>query len=161
MTNETIRKENRKLGFDTIFFNEENGVISYTEKGMIYLNTAYNNLYLANKRETLHLFENHPYFDLVKIACLKKLPFSEYEKLYGFYLDKYKNLYSEEDIENGVIDNEIVIDIIVGNGHFSNALNNFVRGFYDEIICSVQKWAKGTRYTTYLAGSELDYENEA
>jgi len=155
---ETIKKENDQLGFVTEFFHQEKGVMGYTENGVIYLNTAYPKFKMVNKREILHHFERHPYFITVKEAIMNKLDSKTYDELYKDYLLKYGNLYSQKEIKRGVIDNEIVIDIIIGNGVFNAKIKNFAKDFYSEIITCLQKWAKSKRYSTYSIENEQEDE---
>lgn len=158
MNTAAIKRNNEQLGFETMFFNESKGIISYTERGVIYLNTAYEKVGMANKREILHHFEKHPYFQAIKSACLAKLERQEYKKLYKFYLKKYETLYSKEEIKNGVLDNEMVIDMIIGNGKFKVSLQNYAKKFYKDIISCLQKWADGKRYTSYTVETEKEIE---
>lgn len=160
MNNAFIQRNNQQLGFETVFFYKDNGVISYTERGVIYLNTAYEKVDIANKREILHHFENHPYFKAIKIAIIKKLGKIEYQRLYKFYLNRYKDLYSKKEIKKGVLDNEIAIDAIIGNGHFNHSMIKFTQNFYRELITCLQKWADGKRYTNFTVDNHPDFEAE-
>lgn len=155
-----IRKKNDNLGFCTEFFHEKNGIISYTENGTIYLNTFYDDIKLANKREILHHFERNPYFKAVKFACLKKIGNKEFKRLKKEYKLSYSKVYTEEEIKEGVIDTEIAIDVILNNGEFPDRVYRFAKNFYHEITTCLQKWPLGKRYSLCAPEKESEIEKE-
>lgn len=135
MTNKDIVLENEKLGIKTIFFYDENGVLGYCEDNVIYLNEFYkNHLEMINKHEVLHFFENSKQFIGVKKIAFDLLGKEKLDEIRMLYSLKYSGVYNEEDISNGVIDNEIVIDMIIGNGKFPFDLNDYVKEAYKSIV---------------------------
>ena len=123
--------QNNKLGINTVFYNEENGVLGYCENNTIFLNEFYDEetLNLVNRHEVLHFFDSSKTFESVKRRVLGLLG-NNMVKLKEEYLLKYNGLYSEEEINNGVLENEIVIDFIVGNG----ACFEYKKDLYDFIV---------------------------
>jgi len=135
MNKQEIIISNEKLGIKTVFFNEDNGILGYTEKGIIYLNEFYNdNLELTNKHELLHLFEDSKQFLGTKKIIFSLLGEKELNRLRTEYYLKYGGLYSEEEINDGILDNEIIIDIIIGNGVFPLLINDYMPNAYESII---------------------------
>lgn len=132
MSLEEIVLANNELGINTAFFCEDNGILGYSEGNTIYLNKYYNSdLEIVNKHEVMHFYEDSSQFNLVKKKIFEVLNASQIKKLRDLYCFKYNGLYSETEIDNGALDNEIVIDMIVGNGNFNVDLNK-----YYEIIIS-------------------------
>lgn len=150
MNLEKIILDNEKLGVKTHFFYEDNGVLGYTENGEIYLNEFYNgDLEKVNKHEVLHLFEDSKQFLGVKKIVFNVFGEKELNRLRNEYSIKYAGLYNEEEIKNGILDNEIAIDIIVGNGHFNINVNHYVQDAYETIINqkeSARLTPEGRRY---------------
>lgn len=150
MSKEDIILSNEKLGIKTEFFNENNGILGYTENGVIYLNEFYNDgLELANKHEVLHLFEESKQFLGTKEIIFDMLDEKELKLLRDEYYIKYCGLYSEEDIKKGVLDNEIAIDIIIGNGVFSLPINDYIDNVYETIVSkkeTIKLTSEGKKY---------------
>lgn len=135
MNKEQIVLNNSQLGIKTVFYNEENGVLGYAENGVIYLNEAYaSDLDLVNKHEVLHLFENSKQFLGVKKVVFDLIGNEKIDELRKDYYFKYAGLYSEEEINGGVLDNEIVIDIVIGNGRFNFEISEYIRDAYKSIV---------------------------
>lgn len=135
MAKENIILRNNALGIETIFFNEENGILGYTENGVVYLNEAYDSdLSLVNKHEVLHLFEDGEQFLNIKKIIFELFGEEELKRLREEYYFKYVGLYTEEEINNGVLDNEIIIDIIIGNGRFGFMIDEYIVGAYESIV---------------------------
>lgn len=150
MSKEDIVLNNRKLGVKTVFFKEDNGILGYTENGVIYLNEFYNDdLELINKHEVLHLFEESKQFLGTKKIIFDMLGEKELNRIRSEYYLKYSGLYSEEEISNGVLDNEIAIDIIISNGKFSLPINDYIIDTYDTIVSkkeSIKLTGEGRKY---------------
>ena len=143
MRKEDIVLSNKKLGIKTVFLNEENGVLGYTENGVVYLNEFYNeDLELINKHEVLHLFEDSKQFLGVKKIVFDMLGEKELNRLRNEYYFKYCGLYNEEQIKKGMLDNEIAIDIIISNGVFNLPMNDYIEDAYGAIV-SKKKHTKG------------------
>ena len=150
MSKEDIVLNNRKLGVKTVFFKEDNGILGYTEKGVVFLNEFYNDdLELANKHEVLHLFEESKQFLGTKKIIFDLLGEKELNKIRNEYYLKYSGLYSEEQISKGILDNEIAIDIIIGNGIFSLPINDYIVNAYETIVSkknSIKLTSEGRKY---------------
>lgn len=132
--NEIISK-NKELGIKTKIFNEPNGILGYTEGENIYLNTYYkNDLELTNKHELLHLYEDSEQFKFIKKLIFNVLKDEEKQKLRNKYYLKYNLLYSKEEIQNGILDNEITIDIIINNGNFPINLDDYIDQAFETIV---------------------------
>ena len=150
MNKEDIILSNEKLGIKTSFLNEDNGILGYTENGVIYLNEFYNeDLEVVNKHEVLHLFEGSKQFFGAKKIIFDMLGEKELNMLRNEYYLKYSGLYSEEEINRGILDNEIVIDIIISNGVFSLPINDYIDNAYETIVSkkeSIKLTSDGKRY---------------
>ena len=117
MNKQDIISNNAKLGLKTEFF-KGSYLMGYTEGNTIYLNELTDNLQFVNKHEVLHHFENTAIFKMVKEQIFEEMAEEEKKEVYEEYLLAYGGLYTKEEIENGVLDNEIAIDVIIGNGTF-------------------------------------------
>jgi len=152
---EGIILDNEKLGIETVFFSENNGVLGYSEGNTVYLNKYYNsNLFLVNKHEVLHLFENSKQFKYIKDIVFKGIDEGVLNKIRNGYWYKYRSLYSKEDISNGVLDNEIVIDIIIGVLPVN--LDECVKDAYESIVKekNVVKFT-GKRYLNLIVSNRI------
>lgn len=135
MIKDMIVSNNKKLGLQTVFFYNENDVLGYAENRTIYLNEFYDeDLELINRHEILHFYENSRQFNGIKKIVFDLLGEKELTKLREYYLLKYGGLYTAKEIEKGIIDNEIIIDIIIGNGKFPININDVVENAYEAII---------------------------
>lgn len=132
---ENIILENEKLGLITKLYNENSDILGYSEGKTIYLNTFHNSdLETVNKHETLHLYENSKNFKLIKKVIFSLLKKDDISNLRKYYSIKYNGIYKKEDLDNGILDNEIIIDIIIGNGKFPITLENYIKNAYDFIV---------------------------
>jgi len=159
MNIKNIIASNALLGVKTSFFNEDNGILGYTENGIIYLNEFYSDdLELVNKHEVLHLYEDSKQFKGVKKVVFDILGEEELNKLRNQYYLKYNVLYSEEEIKNGILDNEIVIDIIIGNGNFPIDIKEYFSDVYKTIVNkseNMQLTTKGKRFLSLNLNKNL------
>jgi len=152
MSVESIIASNDKLGIKTAFFYEDNGILGYTENGVVYLNEFYNNdLGLVNKHEVLHLFEDSKQFKGTKKIIFDILGKEELNKLRNEYYLKYNLLYSKEEIKNGILDNEIAIDIIINNGKFPINIDDYVNNAYETIISQKETISLTNKARKYLS----------
>jgi hypothetical protein len=125
--------ENSRLGLKTKFFNDKNGVLGYTENGVIFLNEFFDDIEKVNKHEVLHQFDSSETFKIIKESLFKLLTEKELDELKQKYYLRYCNLYSQEEINGGIIDDEIAIDMIVDNENFSDKIKEFSKGLYEII----------------------------
>ncbi len=103
---------NRRLGLKTKFIQDEN-ILGYALNDTIYLNDSIDNdLYKTNLHELLHFYEENEMFIAYKNIILDQIEMYVPE-LREQYALRYAGLYSEEEIKDGIIDNEIVIDFLV------------------------------------------------
>ena len=66
--------------------------------------------------ELLHFYENSKIFNEIASSLIESLKESnEYQDLINEYKLRYLGLYSKEEIEHGILDKEIVIDILANN----------------------------------------------
>ena len=132
---EKIIVENNKIGLKTSFYHLNDKTLGYVENDVIYLNTFYDNdLEIANKHEVLHCFESSKSFRAIKSVVLRFLKDEELRLLRELYKFKYHGLYSETEIAGGILDNEIVIDIIVKNGKFPIDIDKYILNAYETIV---------------------------
>lgn len=111
-----IVSDNLRLGLRTVFFYGDESILAYTENKKIYINERTSaDIELINKHEVLHHYENSAYFEKIKKIFLDALSSEDLKKLRNEYMIKYHGLYSIEVIEQGIIDTEIAIDLIIGN----------------------------------------------
>ena len=138
MNKQEIISYNSSLGIETKFFSDPFGVHGYTENSVIYLNEAYMSLDKVNKHEILHLYENTMAFKMVKESLLEMLSEKEKQEIHDDYQLRYAGLYSKEEIEDGILDTEFAIDIIIGNGEFAKEITDFADGMF-ELITNSEK----------------------
>lgn len=132
---ENIKLNNQRLGIETIFYNANNDILGYSENNKIYLNTFYlDDIDLVNKHEILHFFCDSQQFKFIKKVIFSILDENKIDKLREIYLLKYNSLYDEEEIKNGILDEEIAIDIITNNGPFPIKIEEYVKDAYEAII---------------------------
>ena len=135
MTKKEIIESNKKLGLKTAFFGQANDILGYYENGTVFLNEFYpNDMEKTNKHEVLHMFEDSEKFKIAKDVILKTLSHKERSEMYRQYYVRYAGLYSEEEIEKGILDNEIAIDAIIGNGKFSKEIEETAKGLFELIV---------------------------
>lgn len=135
MIKNKIISNNKRLGLNAVFFYDENGVLGYAEDTTVYLNEFYkNDLELINKHEILHFYESSKQFKGIKKIVLSLMDKATLNEIREYYLLKYSGLYSDSEIKNGAIDNEIIIDMIVGNGKFPININEIIKNPFETII---------------------------
>lgn len=114
---------NKKFNLKTEFITGED-VLGYALKDTIYINESIEQDYeKTNKHELLHFYENTPEFKKLKQKLLTDHK-EKIDKIRDEYELRYFGLYSEEEIKAGVLDNEIIIDLMVDNStiEYSNGL---------------------------------------
>lgn len=131
---EKIKLNNQKLGIATIFYNANDEILGYSEKNRVYLNVNYiEDIEKINKHEVLHFYKDSKQFKVIKNIIFSILKSNEINKLRNEYYIKYMSLYSEEEIKEGVLDEEIIIDMIVKNGNFSIDIDKYIKDPYEVI----------------------------
>lgn len=154
MSVQSIVENNKKIGVHTIFFSEDNGIFGYTQDGIIYLNDFYNeDLEIVNKHEMLHLFEESKQFNAIKKLVYELINETEIMELRNQYYLKYNLLYSEEEIKKGIIDNEIIIDMIINNGNFPIRIEDYIDDPYSAIVSkteTINLTSKGKKYLSFI-----------
>ena len=160
---DSIKINNRKLGIKTIFYNANDGVLGYSDKKKIYLNTFYNeeDIELVNKHETLHFFSKSKQFNIIKDLIFNILTKEQIEKIRSQYYLKYLSLYSYEELESGLLDEEIAIDIIVHNGDFPINIDEYVKDAYATIVEKSKKITfspKTKRYLNISLSKKIDQQ---
>ncbi len=135
MTKKEIVESNKKLGLKTVFFGQANDILGYYENGTIFLNEFYpNDMEKTNRHEVLHMFEDSEKFKIAKDVILKTMSNKERSEMFRQYYVRYAGLYSEDEIEKGILDKEIVIDAIIGNGKFSKEVEETAKGLFELIV---------------------------
>ena len=146
MTNKEIERFNRTFGIETVFYYDDEMVCGYEENNTIYLNLNSNKeLKKVNMHELLHFYEETEVFKEIKERIISSLKENkEFEKLKEEYELKYFGIYSPEEIEKGIIDNEIVIDILVGDYPYFK--EEELENLCNEILKSEKKETENRRY---------------
>lgn len=146
MTNKEIERFNRTFGIETVFYYDEEMVCGYEENNTIYLNLNSNKeLKKVNMHELLHFYEETEVFKEIKERIISSLKENkEFEKLKEEYELKYFGIYSLEEIEKGIIDNEIVIDVLVGDYPYFK--EEELENLCNEILKSEKKETENRRY---------------
>ena len=144
--NEEIKQKiiefNNKFGIQTEFVKDED-VLGYALNNKIYINENEEHDYeKTNKHELLHFFEDTQEFAEMKNNILENNK-ERIDKIRSDYELRYFGLYSEEEIKAGVIDNEIVIDIMTNNLDFEYE-NGLKVG--DKFLGKVEKSIEEKRY---------------
>ena len=67
---------------------------------------------------------------------MNSLSEDEIGQLRNEYMLKYYGLYSKEEVEKGIIDTEIAIDLIIGNSSIKFDPDDIFNNAYDKIISS-------------------------
>ena len=133
----SVVSDNMKLGLYTVFFSGNESVLGYTKGNSIYLNERIGeDIELVNKHEVLHHYEDGSCFKRIKEAILSSLDEKDLRNLRNDYMLKYYSLYSREEIEGGIIDTEIVIDLIIGNSPLKFDSDKVVANAYEKITSS-------------------------
>ena len=117
MTNKEIETFNKTFGIETVFYYDDKSICGYEENNTIYLNlNNKKDLKNVNMHELLHFFEETEMFNKIKERVIKMLKENNiFDELKEEYELKYFGIYSLDEIEKGIIDNEIVIDVLVGD----------------------------------------------
>ena len=105
---------NRRFGLETKFIRDEN-VLGYCLGRTVYINEVLeHDAERTNKHEVLHFFEETEEFEQLKRELLEE-HIGDIEEIRRQYELRYYGIYSEDEIEAGVLDNEIVIDMLIDN----------------------------------------------
>ena len=151
--------DNAALGIKTAFFSKKKGVLGYAEGNTIYLNKYYEGeLELVNKHELLHFFENSKQFLGIKKIVLNILKEHDLETIRNIYYLRYFGLYTKEEIDNGVLDNEIIIDFILDNGYFDVRAEDYIKDAFDTIVKGsngVKLTVEGRKYMNLTTSKNL------
>ena len=114
LTKERIIEFNRRFGLNTEFITDEN-VLGYALGNTIYINSSIEQDYeRTNKHELLHFFEETEEFEDIKQRLFEANK-ANIDDIREEYKLRYFGLYSDEEIEAGILDNEIAIDLMVDN----------------------------------------------
>ena len=153
---ERIVKFNSQLGLKTEFIDDSNDVLGYSLGNVIYINLSIEQDYdKINKHEILHF-----YTDTIEFQYLKEYLFKKYkdkiEKYRDEYFLRYFGLYTLDDIKNGIIDDEIAIDLMIDN--FSIILDGTLR-VGDLLFNSIKQDLKYKRYLSLNINNNIDNMN--
>ena len=139
MMRNKITEFNKKLGIKTEFVDVKEDILGYSENNSIYLSKKLNDeeLEKVNKHELLHFFEPSKKFEEFKKNIITKLKQeNKFDDLLKTYKLKYFGLYTNSQIENGMLETEIAIDILCDNceikiqnnqKYFENIINNQIK----------------------------------
>ncbi len=159
MTNKEIESFNKIFGINTVFYYDDKSVCGYEENNTIYLNLNSNkDLEKVNMHELLHFYEETEVFKKIKERVISSLKENkEFDKLKEEYELKYFGIYSLEEIEKGIIDNEIVIDVLVGDYPYfkKEDLDNLCT----EILRSEKKETDSRRYLILNMNNNIENMN--
>ena len=105
---------NRRFGLETKFIRDEN-VFGYCLGRTVYINEVLeHDAERTNKHEVLHFFEETEEFEQLKRELLEEHS-EDIDEIRRQYELRYYGVYSEDEIKAGVLDNEIVIDMLIDN----------------------------------------------
>ena len=146
MTNKEIEAFNKTFGIETVFYYDDKSICGYEENNAIYLNlNSKKDLKNVNMHELLHFFEETEMFNRIKERVIKRLKENNiFDELKEEYELKYFGIYSLDEIEKGIIDNEIVIDVLVGD--FPYFKKEELEDLCKEILKSEKKETDSRRY---------------
>ena len=146
MTNKEIEAFNKTFGIETVFYYDDKSICGYEENNTIYLNlNSKKDLKNVNMHELLHFFEETEMFNKIKERVIKMLKENNiFDKLKEEYELKYFGIYSLDEIEKGIIDNEIVIDVLVGD--FPYFKKEELEDLCKEILKAEKKETDSRRY---------------
>ena len=146
MTNKEIETFNKTFGIETVFYYDDKSICGYEENNAIYLNlNSKKDLKNVNMHELLHFFEETEMFSKIKERVIKRLKENNvFDELKEEYELKYFGIYSLNEIEKGIIDNEIVIDVLVGD--FPYFKKEELEDLCKEILKAEKKETDSRRY---------------
>ena len=146
MTNKEIEAFNKTFGIETVFYYDDKSICGYEENNTIYLNlNSKKDLKNVNMHELLHFFEETEMFSKIKERVIKRLKENNvFDELKEEYELKYFGIYSLDEIEKGIIDNEIVIDVLVGD--FPYFKKEELEDLCKEILKAEKKETDSRRY---------------
>lgn len=146
MTNKEIEAFNKTFGIETVFYYDDKSICGYEENNIIYLNlNSKKDLKNVNMHELLHFFEETEMFNKIKERVIKRLKENgTFDNLKEEYELKYFGIYSLDEIEKGIIDNEIVIDVLVGD--FPYFKKEELEDLCKEILKAEKKETDSRRY---------------
>ena len=146
MTNKEIETFNKTFGIETVFYYDDKSICGYEENNTIYLNlNSKKDLKNVNMHELLHFFEETEMFNKIKKRVIKRLKENNvFDELKEEYELKYFGIYSLDEIEKGIIDNEIVIDVLVGD--FPYFKKEELEDLCKEILKAEKKETDSRRY---------------
>ena len=146
MTNKEIEAFNKTFGIETVFYYDDKSICGYEENNTIYLNlNSKKDLKNVNMHELLHFFEETEMFNRIKERVIKRLKKNNiFDELKEEYELKYFGIYSLDEIEKGIIDNEIVIDVLVGD--FPYFKKEELEDLCKEILKAEKKETDSRRY---------------
>ena len=146
MTNKEIESFNKTFGIETVFYYDDKSICGYEENNTIYLNlNSKKDLKNVNMHELLHFFEETEMFNKIKERVIKRLNENNvFDELKEEYELKYFGIYSLDEIEKGIIDNEIVIDVLVGD--FPYFKKEELEDLCKEILKAEKKETDSRRY---------------
>ena len=108
---------NNQFGIKTEFITDGD-ILGYALGNTIYINESIEQNYeKTNRHEVLHFFEESPEFEIIKKRMLEEHA-DKLDDIRSEYELRYFGLYSEEEIKAGLLDTEIVIDMMADNSNF-------------------------------------------
>ena len=139
-----------------IFHSEE--IEGYTEDGVIYLSDECDNVEKVFKHEVMHLYEDTIAFKMVKESILSILTDKEKQRLIDEYSLRYEGVYSKQQIDEGILETEIAIDMIIENGQFNDEITDFCEGLYEKIIKSEKRIPQSTRFLNLSLSQKIEQQ---
>lgn len=147
---------NTSLCIKTSFINDDINVLGYALDDTIYLNIAVEQDFeKTNKHELMHFITDTEIFKSIMHSIIEKLP-DKIKELRSEYKLKYYGLYSKEEIDKGFIDEEIIIDLLVGN---LDITLNHASLLESTIFETVSKNIKEKRYLNLNIKSQIQNMN--
>ena len=137
---------NNQFGIKTEFITDGD-ILGYALGNTIYINESIEQNYeKTNRHEVLHFFEESPEFEIIKKRMLEEHA-DKLDDIRSEYELRYFGLYSEEEIKAGLLDTEIVIDMMADNSNFE-----YEEGLRigDDFLGQIQHSLEEKRYLNFL-----------
>ena len=155
--NEAIKQKiielNNSFGIKTVFFEDSSDICGYSYDDTIYLNSKEDaNLFKINKHELLHFFEDTEIFKNLKEKIISTIDKEKLSQIRSGYYLRYFGLYSENQIDDGILDTEIVIDFLIDNSiiEFENGIK-----IGDTILDIIKENIKEKRYLNLSVNANI------
>ena len=154
-TKQHIINFNKQFNLNTEFVAIEN-ILGYALNNTIYINESIDQDYeRTNRHELLHFFEKTEGFQKLKKQVSEEYK-NTFEQIKNEYELRYSCLYSENEIKSGILENEIVIDLLI-----DDSIIKFDNGLYvdDTFLGNTVESLKQKKYLNITINNNVKYMN--